>query len=203
MIRNIVFDVGSVLVHVRPVEAMTDLGYDKDKAEETIRATLGNPIWRELDRGVMRREDVFASLKKGLSPDVQEGIDFFFEKAVWNFVKPFPYSRHWLSSLKERGYKLFILSNYPAWLWSENEKNIFDFLDSIDGKVVSGFEGVIKPDPAIYQLLLSRYSLTASECVFLDDMEENITGARAQGLHGIHFTSYEQASGELEQLLAQ
>ncbi|MCR5620803.1 MAG: HAD family phosphatase [Treponema sp.] len=203
MIRNIVFDVGSVLVRVRPVEAMTDLGYDRSKAEETINATLGNPTWKELDRGVMRKEDVFEILKKGLPPSVQEGIDFFFEKAVWDFVKPYPYSHRWLSSLKERGYKVFLLSNYPAWLWTVNEKNTFDFLDCIDGKVVSGFEGVIKPSPAIYQLLLSRYSLTASECVFLDDMEENVIGARTEGLHGIHFTSYEQASGELEQLLKQ
>ncbi|MBQ3799611.1 MAG: HAD family phosphatase [Treponema sp.] len=201
MIRNIVFDVGSVLVRVRPEEAMTDLGFDKAKAEETVRATLGNPIWRELDRGVMKKEDVLAAIKEGHPSSVQDGIDFFFEKAVWNFVKPFPYSRIWLSSLRERGYKVFLLSNYPAWLWSVNEQNAFDFLDCIDGKVVSGFEQVIKPDPAIYQLLLSRYSLSAPECVFLDDVEENVAGARREGFSGIVFRSYEQASAELEELL--
>ncbi len=201
MIRNIVFDVGSVLVRVRPEEALTDLGFARDRAEATVRAALGNPVWRELDRGVMKKEDVFAAMKAGLPPAVQEDIGFFFEKAVWNFVKPFPYARTWLSSLRERGYRIFLLSNYPAWLWTVNEQNAFDFLDCIDGKVVSGFEGVIKPDPAIYRLLLSRYSLTASECVFLDDVAENIAGARSEGFSGIVFSSYEQASAELEGLL--
>lgn len=201
MIRNIVFDVGSVLVRVRPGEAMTDLGVSEEKAEEAVMATLGNPIWRELDRGVMRKEEVIAAIKEGRTPEVQAGIDFFFEKAVWNFVEPFPYSRDWLSSLRNRGYKVFLLSNYPAWLWTVNEQNAFDFLDCIDGKVVSGFEHIIKPDPAIYQLLLSRYSLTASECVFLDDMEENVAAARREGFSGIVFRTYGQASAELENLL--
>ena len=201
MIRNIVFDVGSVLMQVRPAEAMTDLGFDKDKAETTIKATLGNPVWRELDRGIMQKEDVFAALKKGLAPEIQAGIDFFFEKAVWNFVKPFPYTRNWLASLKERGYKIFLLSNYPAWLWTVNEKNAFNFLDLIAGKVVSGFEQLIKPDPAIYQLLLSRYSLSAPECVFLDDMAENVIGARKEGINAIQFESFEQANGQLEEIL--
>ncbi len=201
MIRNIVFDVGSVLVRVRPAEAMTDLGYDKDKAEATVMATLGNRKWKELDRGVMRKEDAIAAIKEGIAPELQAGIDFFFEKAVWNFVKPFPYSRGWISSLKERGYRVFLLSNYPSWLWTVNEQNAFDFIDLIDGKVVSGFEKVIKPDPAIYQLLLSRYSLTASECVFLDDVEENVAAARGEGFHAIHFVDFKQASAELEALL--
>ena len=62
MIRNIVFDVGSVLVRVRPEEALTDLGFARDRAEATVRAALGNPVWRELDRGVMKKEDVFAAM---------------------------------------------------------------------------------------------------------------------------------------------
>ena len=201
MIRNIVFDVGSVLVRVRPEEALTDLGFSRDRAEATVRAALGNPVWRELDRGVMKKEDVFAAMKAGLPPAVQEDIGFFFEKAVWNFVKPFDYAHRWLASLRGRGYRIFLLSNYPAWLWTVNEQNAFDFLDCIDGKVVSGFEKVIKPDPAIYRLLLSRYGLTASECVFLDDVAENVAGARSEGFSGIVFSSYEQASAELEGLL--
>ncbi len=201
MIRNVVFDVGSVLVRVRPEEALTDLGFSRDRAEATVRAALGNPVWRELDRGMMKKEDVFAAMKAGQPPAVQEDIGFFFEKAVWNFVKPFDYSRRWLASLRERGYRIFLLSNYPAWLWTVNEQNAFDFLDCIDGKVVSGFEKVIKPDPAIYRLLLSRYGLTASECVFLDDVAENVAGARSEGFSGIVFSSYEQASAELEGLL--
>ncbi len=201
MIRNIVFDVGSVLVQVRPIEALVDCGFDRKRAEAVVKSTFGKIGWKELDRGRMSKEDAIAALKDGEEASLQQDIDFFFEKAVWNFVTPFPYTRAWLTSLRERGFKIFLLSNYPAWLWSANEKDVFNFIDCIDGKVVSGFEKVIKPDPAIYQLLLSRYSLVASECVFFDDMEENVVAARKEGFNGIHFTSYDQASGELEQLL--
>lgn len=201
MIKNIIFDVGNVLVEVRSVDAMLEQGFSKERAERIYASTLGNPGWKEMDRGVLSREECIALLKKGLDEPLQKDLDLYFEKAVWHFVRPFPYTRLWLEELKNKGYKLYILSNYPSWLWTANSENAFNFLDLIDGKVVSGFEKVIKPDAAIYELLLSRYKLVPSESVFIDDLAVNIEGAKRQGINGIQFLSHEDAVSKLAGLL--
>mgnify|MGYP003295914472 FL=1 len=60
---------------------------------------------------------------------------------------------------------------------------------------------MIKPNKKIYELICNRYDINPSEAVFIDDTEKNIIAAREYGLHGIHFTSYEQGRAELEELL--
>lgn len=74
------------------------------------------------------------------------------------------------------------------------------FLEKFDGVVVSGLEGLVKPDPRIYQLFCERYSLAPEACVFIDDNIANITSARHFGMKGVHFTSPEQARAELIEL---
>lgn len=75
-----------------------------------------------------------------------------------------------------------------------------DFLEYMDGGILSWQDKVIKPDPKIYELLLSRYGLVAEECVFLDDTERNLPQARALGIHTILFRDREQAISELKEL---
>jgi putative hydrolase of the HAD superfamily len=106
-----------------------------------------------------------------------------------------------LDSLKEKGLKIYLLSNYPKSIFAlHEERGKFTFIDKIDGRVVSGFEGMVKPDAEIYKLLMDRYGLKAEECVFIDDRPENIEAAKALGMEGIVFESYEQASEELEKI---
>ena len=76
----------------------------------------------------------------------------------------------------------------------------FDFLSWFDGVVVSGEEGVIKPDPRIFRVLLDRYRITPGEAVFIDDNPGNAAAAAALGIHGIHFRSPELLRRELEAL---
>ena len=75
-----------------------------------------------------------------------------------------------------------------------------EFLEYVDGGILSYRDGVIKPDPAIYRLLLDRYSLNPEECVFLDDIQKNLDAAKAFGIHTILFRSMEQAREELRAL---
>jgi len=105
--------------------------------------------------------------------------------------------------LKEAGLKVYLLSNYPREVFAlHTECGSFPFLEKVDGKVVSGFVKMIKPNADIYKYLLKEYSLCADECVFIDDREENVEAARTLGMKGIVFECYEQAHRELERLLA-
>lgn len=81
------------------------------------------------------------------------------------------------------------------------ECGCFPFLDKVDGKVVSGFVKMVKPNADIYEHLLSEYGLDAGECVFVDDRQENVDAARALGMKGIVFKDYGQACSELNRLI--
>lgn len=200
MIKNIVFDVGNVLVDFRPDKVMRDLKLPEEKINALLNATCFNPLWSEFDRGVID-DDIVIEMMKKESPELADYIDKFFEKRWYNLVESYSYSANWLHGLQNRGYKTYLLSNYPAAAFLLHSKKDFSFIPYIDGKIVSGFVKLIKPDFAIYEKLLSEYKLNASECVFIDDRLENVQAAVDLGFSGIHFKNYNQANSELESLL--
>lgn len=200
MIKNIIFDIGNVLVEFNPEKVFLEIGIDKNKIEGLAQATVHNCLWPELDRGVLPEEEVFRKMKEN-APEYEQEINLMLDKAMEKLVRSYDYAAGWLKSLQERGYKIYLLSNYPESLFELHSKNKFTFLPYIDGKVVSAYVKLIKPDCKIYELLLEKYHLNAQECVFLDDREENIQGAKKVGIHGITFLSYEDASEKLEALL--
>ena len=76
----------------------------------------------------------------------------------------------------------------------------FDFLHKFEGILVSGKEKMKKPDPAIYELILSRYNLDREKCVFIDDSQKNVDGAKNVGIHAIRFSNPQQLERELVEL---
>lgn len=90
-----------------------------------------------------------------------------------------------VAALKERGYKLYLLSNAPDYFYENiGHYRVFDLFD---GFVVSGCEKVVKPDRRIYEIVLERFGLRAEECVFFDDLEKNVEGAKAVGIEAYRF----------------
>jgi putative hydrolase of the HAD superfamily len=200
MIKNVIFDVGGVLVDFRWRALMADLGLSKERQDEFEEKVFGSRWWGELDRGVLDEEYVVGKLRENINGH----IDAF--ELVWanqeNLVETFDYVNPWLDSLKEKGLGLYLLSNYPKSIFSlHEEKGKFTFMDKIDGRVVSGFIGMVKPDADIYVHLMEKYGLKAEECVFIDDRAENIEAAKALGMKGIVFKDYGQASAELENII--
>jgi putative hydrolase of the HAD superfamily len=200
MIKNVIFDVGGVLVDFRWRALMADLGMPIERQDEFEKKVFGSKWWAELDSGALAEEYVVGKLRESIS----EHIDAF--ELIWAnqeyLVESFDYSPIWMDELKAKGLKIYLLSNYPKSIFSlHEEKGKFNFIDRIDGKVVSGFVGMAKPDEDIYRCLVDKYGLKAEECVFIDDREENIQTAKALGMKGIVFKDYEQARAELEREL--
>jgi putative hydrolase of the HAD superfamily len=200
MIKNVIFDVGGVLVDFRWRALMDDLGLPHERQDEFEKNVFGSKWWGELDRGKLDEEYVLSKIRENNKKHIKE-----FE-LVWankeELVKTYDYVNTWLDSLKERGLKIYLLSNYPKSIFAlHEEKGKFTFIDKIDGKVVSGFIGMVKPDAEIYEHLMDKYGLKAKECVFIDDRDENIDSAKALGMMGIVFKNYNQASTELEDYL--
>ena len=115
-------------------------------------------------------------------------IGMFYHEWIKMIGGPVPGIYELLCEYKAAGHRLFGLSN-----WSTETfplvRDAFPSLKLLEGMVVSGYEGVTKPRPEIYRLLLDRYSLRASDCVFIDDNPANAAGAAAVGIRGIRFTS--------------
>jgi len=200
MIRNIVFDIGNVLAAFRWEDyILHDLGFSKEIVQIFGERFIVHPLWDEFDLGVRETDDIIADMKATV-PEYQDEVNVFFER-IADIVETYPYSRKWIKDLKQKGYRVYLLSNYPRRTFRIHEREKFDFVDLVDGKVVSGFERLAKPDPRIYQLLLERYRLRAEECVFLDDRRVNIEAATRLGMQGILFTGYEDASRKLEEIL--
>ena len=103
-----------------------------------------------------------------------------------------------LRELKQKHYPAYALTNWSAEKFPIARAR-FDFLKEFDGIVVSGEEKCIKPQPQIYQILLSRYGLQAPNCIFIDDNLDNIKGAQTLGFDTILFTSPENLRAELRQ----
>jgi 2-haloacid dehalogenase len=106
---------------------------------------------------------------------------------------------HVLHDVRASGVRCFALSNMEADRFALR-RSAYPFFDLLDGWVISGIEGVAKPDPAIYQILLRRYGLNPAATVFVDDMEPNVAAARKAGVTAILYRDAGQLRRDLRGL---
>ncbi len=199
MIRNVIFDIGMVLINFRYREYMEDLGFSEELQEIFCRKIIENQLWGDLDLGFRTEEDVIHEMKSRVA-EYPDEADAFFDR-ISDIVETFPYALPWIRGLKQEGYRVYLLSNYPKSLFALHAREKFTFADAVDGRIISGYVRLVKPDPEIYRLLCMTYDLKPEECVFLDDRADNLEAAAALGFHTVRFQNYEQAKAELEKLL--
>lgn len=198
MIRNIIFDVGKVLVEYDPTGYLEKRGYTRKEQEIILEAVFQNPLWLVADRGPIGTDELIEGFVAN-APEHENLIRDAYGhagEAVWEM----PYTMGWIKGLKKRGYRLYVLSNYGKDLFERTRKEM-PFLPYMDGMVFSHECHLMKPEPEIYKYLCDTYSLLPAESVFIDDNAENIEAARSFGIHGIRFTGYEAAKRQLETLL--
>lgn len=198
MIKNIIFDVGKVLVEYDPDGMMKKLGFDEETLQTVNQAVFQNELWNESDRGVLSPEELleaFIANNPAYEKEIRQVID-----AVGDTISLMPYTVEWVKGLKEKGYHLYILSNYAEYTY-EKTSHKMEFLPYMDGVVFSYRCKLIKPEKEIYEYICKTYELKPEESVFLDDRKDNVEAARNMGMHGIVFENYAQGSETLEQLL--
>jgi 2-haloacid dehalogenase len=193
---TVVFDLGGVLIEWDPRRLYRQL-FDDEAAMEHFLATVCTPEWNaEQDRGRAVAEAT-AELRQQF-PEHADLIDAYYGRweemvgdLIWGTVEI-------VDELHVRGVRLLALTN-----WSHEEFPLarprMTFLDHFDGVLVSGEERLIKPDPAIFLLLSSRYDVDPATTVFIDDSLTNVEAAAALGFDAIHFRSPAQLRGALEE----
>lgn len=197
MIKTIIFDIGNVLADFTWREFLEKKGCTGDNLERIAKATVQNEKWNEYDKGMMTDEEILQNFIAG-APELEEDIIRYFSN-LKGVVSRNDYAVSWIEELKSKGYQVLYLSNFSKRA-EEDCADALDFLSHMDGGILSYKEKVIKPMPEIYQILIERYQLIPEECVFLDDLEQNLQGAAAFGIHTIRFVNQKQAIEELQKL---
>lgn len=201
MINTVIFDIGNVLASFRWADLFHDLGFTGEKFERIASATVLHPtMWNEFDRSLMSDEEIITKCIER-APEYEQEIRLLFSKTEL-LVEEYTYSADWIKSLKNRGYRVYLLSNYGKTSFeAARDKGRLSFLPLVDGGVISYEVQIVKPEPGIYEALLAKYNLKAEECVFLDDKAENVEAAKQLGFYGIVVENYEQAKIKLKELL--
>ena len=184
MIRNIVFDMGQVLLRFDRDYFITRLGIDGADKELLMREVFLSLEWARMDRGSMTDAEAAESVCKRLPEHLHDAASKLVQ--MWDRpILPVPGMFELVQELKEKGYGIYLLSNASYRqhdYWPRVEASRF-----FDGKLISADVKVVKPQPEIYRMLLERFDLKAEECFFIDDSPANIEGAFFCGIPGAVF----------------
>lgn len=191
---NVVFDIGNVLVHWEPRALYRKIFATEDEVEWFITHVCNHDWNLEQDRGRSFADGV-AELSKRF-PEHADAIAAYDLRWHETVLGPIDGTVRILEELSARGTPLYAITNFNQHKFREARQR-FPFLGVFRDTVVSGDERLLKPDPAIYRLLLARNGLAAADCVFIDDSEKNVRGAQAVGMKGIHFTTPDALRAEL------
>jgi 2-haloacid dehalogenase len=192
---TVIFDLGGVLLDWNPRHLYRQLFPGDEAAMEHFLATVCTSAWN-IRQDAGRPVAEACALLAAAHPDKAELIEAYYARHLDMIAGPIEGTVAILAELRERGTKLYFLSNYSAETYPLALAR-FDFLSWFADGVVSGRHGLIKPDPAIYRLVLERCAIDPHRAVFIDDNPINAAAARPLGIHGIHFTGPEALRSEL------
>ncbi len=191
---TVVFDVGNVLLRWDPRNLYRRIFEDEERMEWFL-ANVCTSEWNvEQDRG--RDWDEAVALLLERHPEHESPIRAFHERWHETVSGVFEENVALLQRLREAGVPTYCITNFSSAKFREAQER-YPFLASFDGVIVSGDERLLKPDPAIYRLLLSRYGLIAEDCLFIDDSLANVEGARSVGMQAIHYREPMDLAAEL------
>lgn len=196
MIKNVIFDIGAVLVDWNPRYYYRTVIEDEAIIEKFLTEICTFDFNHTLDLGRPWEEARAELMAK--APEYEVMIDAYWHNWLDMFEGPIHETVDILMDIKRRGYPVYALSNWNDIKWPIAMQE-FPFLRLFDGRIVSGEVKIAKPDPHIYQLLLDTYKLNPRESLFIDDRPENVEAARKLGIEAVQFTSPRQLEHDLIQ----
>ena len=184
MIKNIVFDMGGVLLDYNPPRFISHLTTDEADAALLMREVFNSVEWFRLDHGTIGQAEAAAAMRSRLPAHLHDAVDRLNE--WWKLeMQPVEGMAELAAELKDLGCGIYLLSNATV-----RQPEYFDRLPSaryFDGKFVSAFYKMLKPQYEIYAAMLKEFGLKAEECFFVDDSAANVEGARCAGIAGTVF----------------
>lgn len=185
-IKNIIFDLGGVLIDWNPRYLFTEV-FESETEMDYFLTEICSPSWNE-------EQDGGRSLENGTKilvnkhPEYRSQIKLFYGEWHKMLGGAIDSNVRLLRKLKASDrFGIFALTNWSAETFP-TALALYDFLHEFEGILVSGVEKLKKPDPAIYHLMLDRYDLEANSTLFIDDNLRNVKAAAKMGIQGVHYT---------------
>ncbi len=198
MIKNIIFDLGNVLISFRPSEYFDKKKYPEDIKTKILTDIFGSQEWQLLDKGEITTSEAIDAIAKRSTLRKDEIAHIFNLRT--DVIFPLDSNIKLLPELKKRGFRLYYLSNFPADIF-DGVRNGYYFFKYFDGGLISGAARSAKPENLIYEILIDKYSLIPGECLFIDDIEINVKKAEAFGMKGFFTNGSLKISKEIEKAL--
>lgn len=184
MIKNIVFDMGNVLLRYNPEIPLNVFVKDEEGRNIIRRELFRGKEWEQRDQGIITIEEQLDAVSKRVPEKYHEAL----KRCAYEWsicMKPVDGSRAFFDEAKAAGYRVYVLSNACDNFFTYFDR--FAPVDQFDGMLVSYQVKKIKPDHEIYRCLLEKYDLKADECIFIDDLETNTNAAKAVGMAAVTF----------------
>jgi putative hydrolase of the HAD superfamily len=192
---NVIFDLGGVLVEWNPARILADRYPERAHRELIEQEVFRHQDWLDLDRGTLDEATAIERFHRRTGfahDDLSQLMDaardsLLLKHDTWAL----------LHELRTDRVPLYCLSNMAVSTFRYLQAR-YDVWGAFNGIVISGEIGMVKPEPDIFEYLLTKYEIDRSRCVFIDDLLVNVETARQLGLHGIHFRDAEDCRAQLD-----
>jgi putative hydrolase of the HAD superfamily len=172
MIKNIIFDLGNVIIKNVDISTLQHFCTDIEESELLKKNIFGSPEWKMLDKGLIEYDEVIKVVKDRMPEEYTEKIEKIMNG--WFSLQPINQDTVKIAQeLKKRGYKIYVLSNMAKKTYEYFKNN--EFFKICNGIVISSIEGLVKPNMEIFNVLLDRYNIKAEESILIDDDDTNRT----------------------------
>ena len=200
MLNNLILDIGNVICDWNP-DGLVGLTFD-DPADqqEALSATVNTPDWLALDRGDMSLDEAIARAQARTHLDANDIASVYGNLCA--SLTALPESVSAMARARDKGVPMYVLSNMHANAWAYLEKT-YECFSWCSGVVVSCEARLIKPDPAIYQHVCDKFSVTPQSCVFVDDMKKNTDAAIEFGMQAVQLTDKQKGGVVIDRLVEQ
>ena len=198
MIKNIIFDLGNVLISWKPEEYLIKNGYEEQSRKTILSEVFRSPEWLALDNGDMSLDEAVKSIASTSSLETAEIYAVFNLRTKILF--PLDQNTKMVPVLKKEGFRLYYLSNFPEDIFDEVYCK-YEFFRFFEGGLISARAKASKPDKRIYRILLDRYSLIPEESLFIDDSHANALSAETFGISVIHLSDATSLKTNLQDFL--
>lgn len=196
MVKNIVFDIGNVLVTFN-ADKMISTYFDESLLDQ-VKSAFFTSWWDLYDQGLYSKQDLIDKGKTKF-PDHATCVEQMMNHWI-DHLQAIKDNVSLIEELRSLGYGVYLCSNIPLEAYGYL-KETYSFMDLVDGGIYSYQHRLIKPDPKIFELLLDTYHLIADECLFIDDRKENTEAAKQLGFLVIHLEDPSELSHSIKEKL--
>ncbi len=192
MIKNIVFDMGGVLIDYNPKKTVATY-FPQEYYDILMEEVFANQLWHRLDGGTLRHDEAIEIVLPRIPKETRDLVKVMLTD-FYPYMPPFPQMYNLIKKIKAAGYNVYLLSNATPRFFDRYQD--IPALTLMDGYFISALYKLLKPQKEIYEAFCNKFSLKPEECFFIDDMPQNIEGARNYGMKGHVFKISEVESLE-------